>query len=122
MVGATQSREQLSVRLVRIACFAVPVLVALSVVLLVGGVGGVRGRWLWAPAVAVPAMAAVGWWGRGNGRGRFVATVSGALSELALMPWNSQQALSHGRLLAAVNSLRVPPNFEHTGGIPGRCG
>ena len=119
MVGATQSREQRSVRMVRIACVAVAVMVMLIVAFMSGIVG--RRGWVWAPAVAVPAM--VAWWGWGHGGGRLVATVTGALSELALVPWSAQEAhLSHGQLRAAMNSIGVPANFEHTGDLPGGSG
>jgi hypothetical protein len=68
-------------------------------------------------------MAAVGWWGRRHSRGGLVATVTGALSQLALGLWNAQEAhLSHGGLRAAMNSIRVPANFEHTGDIVGGSG
>ena len=121
MVGATQSREQLSVRLVRTACLTVAVMVTLFIVVLMCGIGGLGGGWLLAPA-AVATMAAVGWRGRGHGRGRLVATVTGALGELALGPWSAREAqLSHGRL-RAMNSIPVPANFEHTGDISGRSG
>jgi hypothetical protein len=122
MVGATQSREQRSARIVRIACVVVPVMV-MFVVAFMRGIGGHRFGLVWVPAVVVPAMAAFGWWGRGHGGGRLVATVTGALSELALGPCSAQEAhLSHGRLRAAMNSIRVPANFEHTGDIPGGSG
>ncbi len=86
------------------------------IVLLMSGIGGFRGGWLWAPAIAAPAMAAVGWWGWGQGRGQRPATVAAALCGLALGLWISQEAaLSHRRLGAAMDSVPVPANFEHTG-------
>ena len=33
------------------------------VIFVVTGIGGFRGGWLWAPAIAAAALAAVGWWG-----------------------------------------------------------
>lgn len=122
MVGTTRSREQLSalVRLVRTGCFAVPVTMTLFIILVMSGIGGYSGGWLWAPAIAVPPMAAVGWWGWGQGRGQRVASAAVALCGLALGLWISQEApMSHGRLRAAMNSIPVPANFEHTGDSPG---
>ena len=121
MVGGTQFREELSGCLVRTDCFAVPGIV--TVLIVVGGFGELGGGWLWAPSVAVAAMAALGWWGWGRGGGRLVASVTGALSELALAPWSAQEAqLSHRRLRAAMNSIPVPANFEHTDDLPGGSG
>lgn len=61
-------------------------------------------------------MAAVGWRGWGQGRAQRLATVAAALCGLALGLWISQEAaMSHGRLRAAMDSVPVPANFEHTG-------
>lgn len=122
MVETTEMREQLSVRtrIVRITAFAMPVTVILFAILVVTGIGGFRGGWLWAPAIAAPASAAVGWWGWGRGRGRPVATVAVVLSGIAFGLWISQESLlSHGRLRAAMNSIPVPTTFEYTGDTSG---
>ena len=90
------------------------------VIFVVIGIGGFRGGWLWAPAIAAPALAAVGWWGWGRGRGRLLVTVAVALVGIALGLWNSQEALlSHGRLRAAMSSIPVPRSYEHTADIAG---
>lgn len=121
MAATTQRNEQLPVwtRLFRTACIAMPVAMPLSIFMAMSGVGGYRGGWLWAPAVAAPPMAAVGWAGWGRARGRRAAAVL-ALGGLAFGGWISQEAaLSHGRLRAAMNSITVPANFEHTGDTAG---
>lgn len=123
MVGQTQSGEQLSGRRVRTAGLAMAVTVTLFILLFMSGIGGLRGGWVWAPAVAVAAMAAVGWWGWGQNRRRLAAIVDGALSELVLGLWDSREALlSQGGLRAVMDSIAVPSNFEHTGDIPGGSG
>jgi len=122
MVEATETSEgrPVPIRLARITAFALPVAATLAVVLAVAGIAGFRGGWLWASAIAAPAMAAVGWWGWGRGRGRLVATVAVALGGIALGLWISQEAsLSHGRLRAAMDSIPLPANFEPTGDVSG---
>ena len=118
MVGTTQTHEDLGVwsRLLRTGCIAVPVAPAVLVVVAISGVGGYRGGWLWAPVVAAPPMAAVGWGGWGRARGRLAVTAVFALSGIAFGAWASQESdLSHPRLRAAMDSITAPANFEHTG-------
>jgi hypothetical protein len=118
MVKRAATREDLParIRLVRVACFAGPVTVALLAAFVVTGVAGYRGGWLWASAIAAAAMAAVGWWAWGAGRGRVVATITVAVAGMLFGVWSAQEAiLSHGRLRSAMDSLALPPTFEHTG-------
>lgn len=116
-VATTDVREQLPIRdrLLRTACVGMPVAAAVIAVFVVTGVGGFRGGWLWAPLVAAPALAAVGWLGWGRHRGRILAAAALALGGIAIGMWDSQNAvLSHGRLRAAMESISLPSGFEHT--------
>lgn len=122
MVETAATRESLPVRarLLRTVCFAGLVTVAVFAFFVITGVAGYRGGWLWASAIAAAAMAPVGWWGWGEGRRRVVATITVAVGGMLFGLWNSQEAiLSHGRLRAAMDSVAMPPTFEHTGDLAG---
>ncbi len=122
MVGTTQTQEQLPVRarIMRTVCLAVPVTVVLFAIFVITGIGGARGGWLLAPAIAAPAMAAVGSAGWGRGRGRRVATATLAIGGIALGLWVAQESpLGSDRLRAAMSSISVPAGFERTGTVVG---
>lgn len=122
MDGTAATRENLPVRarLLRTACFAGLVTVAIFALFVITGVAGYRGGWLWASAIAAAAMATVGWLAWGEGRGRVVAAITVAVGGMLFGLWNSQEAaLSHGRLRAAMDSIAMPPDFEHMGEVLG---
>lgn len=125
MTETTQAPKQVPIRvgLVRVAGVTL-VGTAMSVLVVLTGVGPVRGGWLWVPAIATMLASGVGWW-RWHVRGRLFSSVALSLSRIALDRGDLQAAvLSHARLRAAMDSIPVPSTFEQTGDFSGgwsRC-
>jgi hypothetical protein len=106
----------MSRRVLRVAVLSGTATVGIFGVFMVTGLGGFRGGWVWAPALAGVVLGGTGWLAWGRQRGRWVAAATVALAGVSLGAWNSQAAaFSHGRLHAEMNSVPMPADFQVRG-------
>jgi hypothetical protein len=77
------------------------------------GLGGVRGGWFWAAAVAATTGGLIGWWGWGARQGRTAVAAALGIAGIGFGLYMAQQSpLSHGRLRAEMDRIAVPPDFR----------
>ena len=117
MEGTTKTNKQLSVqvRLLGMACFALPV-TALYVVVVFWRTGEFPGHRWWEPILAVPVFAVVCALVWQYGPGRLLANVFGHLGWMAVGLWFPEDAvISRESLRGELDSLTLPPNFRRTG-------
>lgn len=97
----------------RATVFGVVGATALFFFLVVTGINGFRGGWLWAILITTPAMMGVGWFGRGPHPARVPVTAVFAATGIAFGLFMSQEAvLSASRLRAGMDAIKMPSGFE----------